>query len=155
MLFDVSNPVNPQRVGSYTASGSRISAVALSGHYAYLAESFERGRPLSGLEVIDVSNPANPQRVGGYATSGGVYPAVAVSGHYAYVARFDGGGLVIDISNPAHPQQAGGYATSRFANDMVVSGNHAYVADSSGLQVIDVIARPIRSGWVALTPALP
>jgi hypothetical protein len=61
--------------------------VAVSGHYAYVADWD------AGLQVIDVSDPANPRRVGGYDTPGYAL-GVAVSGNYAYVA--DGGGLAGD-----------------------------------------------------------
>src|SRR5207253_825205 len=60
-VVDVSDPANPQSVGT-SATGGRPVGVAVLGHYAYLADMD------FGLQVIDVSNPASPQRVGGYAS---------------------------------------------------------------------------------------
>jgi hypothetical protein len=71
-VIDVSDPANPQQVGSYDTSGEALG-VAVSGDYAYVAGYN------AGLQVIDVSDPANPQQVGGYNTSG-YAQGVAVSG---------------------------------------------------------------------------
>jgi hypothetical protein len=130
--------------------------VALSGHYAYVADWD------AGLQIIDVSNASNPQRIGGHDTSGSAV-GVTISGDYAYVLStigkwpmaYDVGLQVIDVSNPANPRRVGGYNTGfhgpldSFARGVVVSGNYAYVADdSAGLQVIDVSnpANPRRVG---------
>jgi hypothetical protein len=46
---------------------------------------------------------------------------------------------VIDVSNPATPRKVGALNTSGSAQDVVVSGDYAYVADyTAGLQVIDI-----------------
>jgi len=123
-----------ERVGQWPSwpRGEEAYGVAVSGHYAYLAQWYE------GLQVIDVSDPANPRRVGGYDTPGGAW-GVAVSGQHAYVADGLAGLQVIDVSDPAKPRWVGGYDTSGNAYRVAVSGNYAYVADlDAGLQVIDV-----------------
>jgi hypothetical protein len=85
LIFNVSNPSNPQLVGKLFLPD--FAGVYVSGNYAYVADWG------AGLRVIDVSNPANPREVGFFDTPGyarGVY----VSGNYAYVAdgccRFEG-----------------------------------------------------------------
>jgi hypothetical protein len=72
MVFDVSNPGRPERVGG--CDSGEVKIVAVSGNYAY------RVQDSWGFGVIEISNPANPQRVGGYDTSRGAY-GVAVSGN--------------------------------------------------------------------------
>jgi hypothetical protein len=123
--------------------------MAVSGNYAYVAGQRWTGSNYVGsFEVINVSNPANPQQVGGYDTSGNASRVaasrVAVAGNYAYVAetawfcgfpgciRVGAGLLVIDISNPANPQGVGGYDTSGSAPGVAVSGNYAYVTETTG-----------------------
>jgi len=78
LIFNVSNPSNPQLVGKLFLPDVAMG-VYVSGNYAYVADWGE------GLRVIDVSNPTNPREVGYFVTPGwasGVY----VSGNYAYVA---------------------------------------------------------------------
>jgi hypothetical protein len=125
-IIDVSNPADPQWLGSY-ATGRSPQDVAISGNYAYVVV----GDP--GLQVIDVSNPANPRRVGGYFTGWAV--GVAVSDNYAYVA---GVGLqILDVSNPADPHRVGDFGGH--LGGLMVSGNYAYVGDwYVGLQILNV-----------------
>jgi len=92
IVFDVSDPANPQPVGRYFTGGSAYG-VAVSGNYAYVADG------AAGLQVIDVSNPANPQRVGGYDTSGGA-GGVAVRGNYVYVADGEWGLMILGPRTP-------------------------------------------------------
>jgi hypothetical protein len=74
-IFDISKPLNPQRLGGYSVPGV---AVSVSGKYAYVTDQVS-------LVVIDISNPANPQRVG--AVTKESTRGVAVSGSYAHVAE--------------------------------------------------------------------
>lgn len=50
----------------------------------------------------------------------------------------DGGLQIIDVSDPGNPKKLGSYSTPGYAWDVYVQGNVAYVADGSGLQIIDV-----------------
>jgi len=107
------------------------SGVVVSETDAYVAD---RG----GLQVIDIRNPESAQMLGSVDTPG---PAndVDIAGYYAYVA--DGHGFhVIDIRNPQSPQILGSVDTPGLvAWAVVISGIHAFVADSNcGLQVIDI-----------------
>ncbi len=135
-IIDVSTPSSPEIIGSVDTPGSARD-VAVSGSYAYVADSS------SGLHIIDISTPSEPINVGDPIPMPGSYEAdcVAVSGSYAYVAGGYWGGLqVVDISNPSAPQIIGtGVVTPGIPNDVTISGNYAYVADSAeGLQVIDI-----------------
>ncbi len=124
---------DPLYVGGYDTSGNAM-AVALSGHYAYVADG------TNGLQVIDISDLANPRRTGWY--SGNAW-AVAVSGHYAYLGG-EASLQVIDISDSANPQPVGSCDTFGYVSSVAVSDDHAYVMcfgysePYSGLQVIDI-----------------
>jgi hypothetical protein len=154
-ILDLSQPLNPQRVGRCDITGflpyDSSANVAVSGHFMYLASSY-------GLEVMDIADPGHPQLVGGYEDS---YPdyldCLAVSGNYAYLAgeRYEGATIhflrVFDVSNPANPQRMGSCPSRKAGNQLVVSGNYAYLAEIGGLEVIDISnpADPKPAGWYA------
>ena len=129
-----------EAVGAYAIQQGTL---ALSGNYAYLADSG------AGLQVIDVSNPANPQRVGGYYTNGFAI-GVAVSGNYAYVADYDAGLQVIDVSNPTNCVRVGGYDTSGRACGVAVVGTIANLVN----EAIDAKAQLYDLGLTALLAAI-
>jgi hypothetical protein len=63
---------------------------------------------------------------------------VFVKDNYAYCASVLGL-LILDVSNPSNSQLVGKLLLPYSAQDVCVSGNYAYVADSgAGLRVIDV-----------------
>ncbi len=129
--IDISDPAAPARAG-FLAGG--IEGVAVSGNYAYAAES-ERG-----LLVIDITNPAELVEVGACETPdiAAAY-VVAVDGNYAYVAGSAGLVWVIDVTNPAAPVRIGYYISIDHAFGLVISGDYAYLAGGPrGLRVINI-----------------
>lgn len=71
-VFDVSDPANPMRVGSYDP-GHGLSALEVSGAYAYVAFYDTGVSPMEeGLRVLDVSNPAQPVPLGVCTNAGEV-----------------------------------------------------------------------------------
>jgi hypothetical protein len=128
-VFNVANPSNCVQVSDYDTGGA-IEAVAVNGHYAYLASG--------DMRVVDLRDPANPIKVGECATPG-FANAIAVAGNFAYVSDLYSGLQVIDVSNPTNCVRVGGYDTTGVARGVAVAGHYAYVADyNGGLQVIDV-----------------
>ena len=131
-------------------SSGNARGVAVSGHYAYVADY------TNGLQVIDVRNPATCVRVGGYNTSGFARD-VAVSGHYAYVADETAGLQVIDVSNPTNCVRVGGYDTRRYAWGVAVVAGRIYVTEeqSGGLLVLPTIHNVQFTVRVEATPGVP
>ncbi len=87
-------PGTPRVVASVPIASDVISAIWVSGGYAYVAHS-------GGLTVLDVSTPESPTEAG---TTMGTQPPrdVFLRGRYAYIA--DGRGVaVMDISTPDRP----------------------------------------------------
>ncbi|MBI2924511.1 MAG: hypothetical protein HYY24_02270 [Verrucomicrobia bacterium] len=124
VVLNLSDPVQPRRVGGFDTGGIGGRVVVL-GNYAHVA----------GL-VIDISEPANPKLV---SNTGDIHGSdVAVSGNYAYVARSGLALMVYDVTNPAEPRQVSKVAGPTSA--VAVAGTRAYAADFSarGLAVIDV-----------------
>jgi hypothetical protein len=146
-IIDVSNPSSPFQIGKYTSSipGAAYS-VFISGSYAYLANGV-------ALEIIDISNPLLPFLAGSIASPvTGATPvawlSVFVSGNHAYLVgpnRLD----VADISNPSLPKFSGsisddsggtkiGLPNAFLGPGIFVSGNYAFIAGRTGLEIIDV-----------------
>jgi hypothetical protein len=125
-------------VGFNARSGSgAYRDFAISGGVAYLANEF-------GLVIVDISDPFHPHERGFISLSewpgGEILSAsvgVVVENGLAYVASEKAGIKIVDVSQPASPTLIG---NCRFdgAQDVVVAGNYAYVASSSGLTVVDV-----------------
>ena len=120
--------------GKWPAEPGGISkGVAVSGHYAYVADYF------AGLQVIDMSNSTNYVQVGGYVTDG-YGEDVAVFGNYAYVADERAGLQVIDVSNPTNCVRVSGYDTRGWAYGVTVAASGVYVAaGEAGLLVLPTI----------------
>jgi hypothetical protein len=156
-VYDISNPTNLINVG-YIHDSGQAWGVAVSGNYAYLANSGD------GLRVYDISNPTNVISVGHIhdgGVSGNAYN-VAVSGNYACLANGYDGLRVYDISDPTNPINVGHANDGDAAYGIAVSGNYAYLAnDNDGLRVYD-ISNPtnvinvghIDDGGVALSVAV-
>jgi hypothetical protein len=193
-VIDISDPTRPTRVGGYYdfQKGSSPFDVALAGTHAYVLEGPNR------LQVFDLNNPTNPVPVG-VAQVPIRARRLAVADNYAYVihdepARIEDeqlreprvGLTVFDISKPTNPVRRGSYSFTKgtspaygygvnylFAEDVVVSGDYAYVTYSGldamllcaghwrgtfpfgGIEVVDVSLpdNPVSRGgsfsWIA------
>jgi hypothetical protein len=111
-IIDLSNPVQPRRVGALDTSGC-VWSVAVAGATADVADWS------GGLHILDVTDPAQPRRIGNYPTSGSAY-GVTVAGGVAYVA--DGGRAFIDASNATQPRSLGRYVPADWVQDVAVVG---------------------------------
>ena len=85
-VIDISNPENPQIVGSVDTAGDARSVV-ISGSFAYVADYS------AGLQVVDISNPESPFLMGTIHTPGGPFYggdggafSVAVTGNNVLLA---------------------------------------------------------------------
>jgi hypothetical protein len=152
-ILDVSDPHNPQIVGSYDTPGGSWD-VRVAGDRAYVADG------VGGLLILNVSDPQHPAKVGAYAT----WPAykVKVVGNRVYIAGGTTGLQILDAGIPAHPAWLGDLPMSGFAVDVDLAGDRAYVAkrgiwDGSqyvggGLEVVNIVdsSHPASLGSYAL-----
>jgi hypothetical protein len=149
-IINVTNPAASTEASFYNTPGTTYD-VAVTGHYAYIAEgAYWDGNQVvdGGLRIINVINPAAPTEVGFYNAHGNSYFNVVVAGAYVYVT--DGVSLrIINVTNPAVPTEVGVYESpTGFVRDVTVAGEYAYVADgvfegfsdydSRGLRIINV-----------------
>jgi hypothetical protein len=63
---------------------------------------------------------------------------IRVRNGFAYIAAGPAGLIIVDVHDPLHPAIVGTLHTPGLANDLVVEGGRAYIADDTSLQIIDV-----------------
>jgi hypothetical protein len=120
---------------------SHVTAVAISGNYAYLTASYQ-----DRLTVVDIANPLSPTLVTSLRDATNLpFPVdVAISGNYAYVINQKSTGplAVVDIGNPEKPKVVGSLSGTALAGGyrIRVRGKIAYVAASqdAGIGIVDV-----------------
>ena len=146
VLLDLSAPVSPRLLGQSAPLGAHPHAIAVSGHYIYVAVGRDRREPAgpSGLHILDVSNPAQPRVVGAYE-SRGYAVGVALAGTFAYLIEAsdragapwtDAGLRILDVSTPSAPRSVGFFHPGAVGG-MAVAGATAYVA-AGALYVLDI-----------------
>lgn len=141
-VVDVADEFRPFQIGQFDSPGNVVKSVAVSGDYAYIAETGSTRE----LRVLDCRYPDGFPEIGSYSVYG---LDVDVSGDYAFVASQWNGLVVVDVSTPSTPTLHGSYTTSGSAQGIVVSGNLAHVAQGyEGFAVIDVTdpANPTELG---------
>jgi hypothetical protein len=133
VIFNVTNPANPEIIDTITNYGWGIYSAAVSGDYLYLA--------YPSAYVYDISTPSNPTYLGSYGSyvdynevADGTAAAIAYTcGNNSWDEEgvFD----IIDFSSdPGSPTLLGSYTNADwYINNFTVNGNFAYVAESEGL----------------------
>lgn len=110
------------------------SRLDVAGDYAYMAQDYQ------GMTVYNVSDPYNIVYAGRYDAHGSVID-IKVSGSAAYITLRDTTMMVIDVSTPSSPSLLGWHDSNMpypTRPGIDVSGDYAFIADSSLLRIIDV-----------------
>jgi hypothetical protein len=130
-IINISNPAAPFEEG-FNDEGFYAYDVAISGNYAYVAESVR-------FRVIDISDPTTPVQVASRFSRQNNFMGVVVSGNLVYLANGGRGVWVRDVSNPEDPSVVGRHPTGHVVYDVAVRDNYAYVVNErDGLRVIDI-----------------
>lgn len=144
IVFDVSSPTSPQKIGTVDPSPNRVDVVI--GNYAYGVAHRWGSSPR--LVAMDIRNPSAPQVIGALDLPELSDAArMTVVGNYAYVVGITGtlgshqGSLqVVDVSDPRNPRRVGGSLLPSLseATDVAASGRYVYVTDRwLGLRTFD------------------
>jgi len=145
-IVNISNPSNPNIVGSYSTPDIAQS-VFIDGDYAFLAD-FHGDTYWVNFQVLDVSDPTNPLSLGNCSTF--YYArAVVVEGNYAYVANSEYGLSIVDISDPSNPSQTRVINTNGKSYDLAIAGNYIFLADGTNGLVVMNITNPLTPSIVA------
>lgn len=127
VIFDLSNPAAPTRIGFYQVTANRI---AVQDSFLYVAAGGD------GLIILDVGDPQHVVEINRMLS---VAVGVFVKGTLAYVAT-DTGLAIIDVANPESPLILSEISTpwSRQVADMGLSANFVYLSYNGALFAIDV-----------------
>lgn len=121
LIWDISDPVNPKRLGQFRTGGTGTHRnFYAGGRYMHLAAGMP-GYDGNIYVIVDISNPTNPREAGrwwvpGQHRAGGEKPSAEyishhgpayVVGNLAYLAYGAAGMIVLDISNVSKPRQIG------------------------------------------------
>ncbi len=148
-VIDVSNPDNPQQVGSYNGGSIAASGgMAIAYPFAYISTA------TNGMRILNISSPGNPVEIGFYDSSSDPHGPhltptdVAVNGNTAYVIVQNQTLHTVDITDNTSPSGIAEYAFPLiYPKNVSISGGYAYVADyQSGLYILN-IANPAHP-WV-------
>jgi hypothetical protein len=146
VMYDVSNPAAPGRIGAHTFS-EQIWGFRVIGTRVYAATGH------SGLGILDVSNPAAPVPVSQFKTPGQA-KNVDVAGNVALVANHMSGVDVVDISDSARPTLVGSAYLDGYARDVATFGSLAVAVDNpSGVYVFDTTKKDPLEPVTALQSA--
>lgn len=128
------------------------TCTALSGSTVYL------GVPKTdpkGVWLVDISSPTSPARVSS-APLPHQAEGVFVSGDYAYIADGQDGLHVLDVSDPWNPTEVGSLEEPYMylSEDLWVTGTEVYVADGTGIAIIDASdpANPVMDTYFDTRP---
>lgn len=124
------DPANIAEVGLHNTPGE-ASGLALMGQYTYVADNTR------GMRIVDVANPTVPQEVGFYDVPR-LVRGVTVTENYAYLTDVESGFRIAELSDPRRLRQVGHYDQGGIVEDIAVHGGVAYLANSIGLQTVNV-----------------
>jgi hypothetical protein len=143
IILDVSDPSNPQEVGSYPLENTQ--SVIVVNNIAYVIEQgqVQDSRALSDkLVLIDVKTPSIPRILGEYSPESGFthqeLSNLAVSDQVAYLTLSDRF-IAVDVSVPSQPVTIGEFSFSSNISSpgVAVSEGIAYL-QANQLHVVDV-----------------
>ncbi len=131
IVFDVSNPASPVRVGSTSMGLTAPGELVVSGNYAYIVDQG------AGLVIIDISNPSMPVHVGSTANGLTNPLSIGLSGHDVYITDASPKLVKYDVTNPAAPALVGSVDTGldSIPNAIAIQNGYAYVTDGANVQI--------------------
>ncbi len=129
-VANVSNPAEPQIIGSFSDNTYSPTGMALSGdlifYVAWSAPTFK---------IVDISDPTHPQLTATLELTG-LIDDICVQGDYAYVSGGGDGLYILDISDPSRPGVIW-HDYQLKAECAYVRGNYVYVCEDS-LKVVNI-----------------
>jgi hypothetical protein len=142
-IMDISTPLLPQQVGSYTLEGV-FADIAVKGNYAYVLDGSAYA---GGIIVLDISNPAAPVEVHTLtfrdylsACGSATVEDMHLIGDYLVLAEdnLTESVFILDISNPINPQLVSQYPFDGGAYSVFGLFNRLYIGGRLGLHVLQL-----------------
>lgn len=137
IIVDISNPASPTQVGQNFSTATVIRNVVVINDYAFAACADK------DFCIFNVTNKSAPTLTSQLNLPGEQSDAVYVNENFAYVVDQDSGLFVVDISNVSSPQVKGRFKEKNYwdyseFDDVIVSGNYAFVSSIQNLHIIDI-----------------
>ncbi len=130
-IVNVTNPMNPKLVGSYT-NGSEALTSEIKENLLFL------GLKETGLEIIDIQNKTNLERVGYYNISGTIKD-ICIRGDYVYLSKASSGIEVLNIANISQLTSITDFYDGGSAEKIISINDILFVADSlDGLEIYNI-----------------
>ena len=128
MIYNVSDPINPAIIATYTTSGVARNVIVHE-DIAYLLVS-------NRLEIIDVTKISHPKLLGHF-NSTGLLNDLIIKGNVLYIGGGSDGLMVLDASDKSNPKLIGNYIMGSSANAVEIVDDYVYVAyGTNGLGVL-------------------
>lgn len=137
-IVDATNGASPVILSSIN-TGPGLLTIDVSGNYAYAGNNGTAGQ----LQVIDITNPSNPILIAsstlpGVSGAGAVGNAIFYVNSKVYIATKNASGPEFHIYNvtiPSAPVHLGSRELGNDINDIFVSGNYAYLANTHSNEI--------------------
>ncbi|MCC6500461.1 MAG: hypothetical protein IT313_09370 [Anaerolineales bacterium] len=132
-IVDVSNPRQPQYLGTYSPKEKCVSSVYVSEKYLYITakdEGSDFTTSAKDLYILDISTPDQPKEISHYAFREGISD-IAVLGNYIYIATHKTGLRILDISDLQNPREIIFSYQLESAHSLKISGKYLYLIGSN------------------------
>ncbi len=162
-VVDVSEPTNPQYLGSIDLSGEYIWEVRIHDGFLYTIGCIECTQyewDQHAVYIHSLAKPERPVEIGHYFSEYNIND-IAIFDQYAFLAleetKVDQPGLVVvDISDPGGPREVYRYSPSQVGYSVTVNGDRLYFKGKNkksitGLTILDV-SNPLAPEELAFYP---
>ena len=127
-IYNVTNPSQPVLLSTHNTPGT-IRDIAVNGNTAYLV-----GYDF-GLRVVDITNLSAPRFIGSYENIEFANDIKVVDAT-AFITADDL--LTFDLSDPTEPTLLSTFPSTDHIDEVVISGDFAYLVDRTWLRILDV-----------------
>jgi len=129
-VYDITDLGNPEYLTTVNHNQALYNGLEVSSTYLYATTP-------SGFQILNLGiDSTNPDYVSGYSEAMWCNGFTIVS-HYVLLADGWDGIRIINVSDPLQLYQEGWHNTPGFSYDLVVDSQHAYVADSFCMIVLE------------------
>lgn len=137
-IYNVSNPSSPTKLGSITDDGDgEMDGVFVENNLAYVAEWHDSSWDWS-MKIINVTNPTAPEDIVEYTDDDNEFIRFFVRDGICFTTCFSTGFKILNVTNPNSIDEIAHFDDLYYAFEFQMVNDLVYIADGSGLQILDV-----------------
>jgi hypothetical protein len=147
-IYNISNPSNPIKLGSITDDGDgEMDGVFVKDELAYVAEWHDSTWDWS-MKIINVTEPTTPVEVAEYTDDDNEFIRFFVRDEICFTACLATGFKILNVTEPNSIGEIAHFDDLYYAMEFQMVNDLAYIADGSGLNILDVstLNTPTRIG---------